>query len=404
MQNSISIDWETLHVSLSFKNFNERQFKTLYCERQPIQTRNFCSVWDIYDKGTNEIVAVLACEPRSAMCMKENSGLLKIINKYLYNKDLIVWVEMLMQELALGFINLTRIDIAMDFLSFDTMTCPEFIGGCIGNSDAPPKYIKTLANKIKAMGESVTVKDGELVGGFTSLKYGMETSDICYYLYNKTLELEQVKDKPWIKDHWKANGWDGKKDVWRLEFSLKSTTDGLQIVDPDTGETELFTFKSLSLMDHIEKIYSYLFNRYFSFVHVEQTKRGKYKKQCRCKKVVLFNQLKMIGVRIGLSAKKDSSRSDKVFLKKFKQLNEELRGVDRELGIIGNEIFAFVAMSKDLGSWVKNKLGTDLDFGYSDKLGNTVMKWRLQKMWDPLIKSAANINMLNLQQKTIPFA
>ena len=214
---------------------------------------------------TNEEIAVLASEPRSEMCMKEDSGLIKIINKYLYQNNLLHFVQSLFHDLQLTLINVTRFDIAADFERFDTIECQEFIEMFTNRL-----FIKKTAAKMKMMGDSWSVDKGKMTGGISSLKFGLETSDVNYYLYNKSLELKQVKDKPWIRDHWKANGWNEKTDVWRLEFSLHSNTDGVMYVD-EHGEIRCFQFKDLSLLlDNLDKVYSHYFNKHFQFVRAEK--------------------------------------------------------------------------------------------------------------------------------------
>ncbi|WP_051640642.1 hypothetical protein [Thiomicrorhabdus sp. Milos-T2] len=81
-------------------------------------------------------------------------------------------------------------------------------------------------------------------------------------LYNKTLEIVKSK-KDYLKPIWEAQGWDGKTDVWRMEFQMKreflknvglmnpyqinelspalwkyATTKWLQLVNPTTDSNE----------------------------------------------------------------------------------------------------------------------------------------------------------------------
>jgi hypothetical protein len=393
MKNSIAIDWLQLHVCVPQKNFEAytaSKYFTIY--REPMQTRNFKTIYTIKDKKGDE-VAVLAAEPRNEMCMNENSGLLKIINKHLYQKNLRQYVDLLLCDLGLLFINITRIDIAYDFLQFDTMPCKEFINGVV---DAT--FLKSFQTKFKAMGETFSVEKGQLTGGFSSIKFGQESSDTCYYLYDKTLELLQVKHKPYIHDHWKKNGWDGSKSVYRLEFSLKPITKGIVLLDG-----EILTFKDLSMIDRIEDMYRYCFAKHFNFVEMEITKRGNVKKQSRSNKVVLFNELKFTPVSIELSEKKDSGRSSKIFLKALKQLNDELRGVDHDLGIVGNELFTYFAATRDLKTWAKHKLDHSYD-SYTDKVLVAEQKRRNESLFIYNATNGCDLHKLGkLHQLSIRF-
>ena len=39
-------------------------------------------------------------------------------------------------------------------------------------------------------------------------------------IYNKSEEIKTT-GKEWFKTIWLDNGWEGKKDVWRIEFQLR---------------------------------------------------------------------------------------------------------------------------------------------------------------------------------------
>lgn len=382
MHNCIAIDWLQCHVKLPCRDF-ENLFNSEHTERSllgqivtitkvdkpgmkdldnryllektPIQTRNFKAIYEIKDRKTGQEIAVLAAEPRSLMCMAEDSGLIKITNKYLYQKNFSRFARDLFSDLQLTFINITRVDLAFDFLKFDYMGCIDFI-----DNFASKKYLKRSAAKMKFMGDSWSVDKGQLTGGISSLKFGLESSDVNYYLYNKTLELKQVKDKPWIRDHWSSNGWDEKTDVWRLEFSLHPDQKGIAVMEvTEDGELvckAVHHFKNLDLLDNITDIYKHCFDTHFQFVHAEKTKKGNYRKQSRCEAVKLFDKMEIASCKIDLSVKKDSSRAVKIFAKKQMEFNQEMRGQDFELSIHGNEVFTKIILQHDLVGWAKKKL------------------------------------------------
>ncbi len=53
-----------------------------------------------------------------------------------------------------------------------------------------------------------------------TIDFGSHASEISAQIYNKTLEVK-THHKEWMPDIWRANGWDGESDVWRLEYRLK---------------------------------------------------------------------------------------------------------------------------------------------------------------------------------------
>ena len=363
MTNCIAIDWLQLHVSVPFRNYEQVKSRFFDVIKAPLQTQSFKALYYIHDKQTGEEVAVMAAEPRNEMCMQENSAIIKIVNKFLYQQNFSHFVRLVLQDLQLSFINITRLDIAYDFQTFLNMSVREFCHSLDSNL-----FLKEHKCKSRTTKTTTSVEKGQLTGGIESLKFGLETSKVNYQLYNKTLEMSQKTFKPWIAEHWQSNGYDGIQEVWRLEFSLHSDSRG--IVLPGG---EILTFKDLSLLDRIEDVYKHYFNQHFNFVIAEQTKKGNWKKQSRCKKVVLFDDMVMAPVKIKLSNKKDSGRSSKIFAKNLMKLNQELRGQQWDLAIAGNELMSWIIKTRNLEAWAKKKLP---DIQCSDRVVHLIEKGR----------------------------
>lgn len=62
-------------------------------------------------------------------------------------------------------------------------------------------------------------------------------------LYNKTREIQKHQDKQWFSLLWQRQGWDGKADVWRMEFSLERQ--GLHEMDIERIDDALANLKRL---------------------------------------------------------------------------------------------------------------------------------------------------------------
>jgi len=363
MQNSIALDWCQLRVTVPFINYQTIKPECFEIRKDEVQTQQFRALYHIHEKDTGEEVAVLVAEPRNNMCLRENDGIIKIANKYLYQKNFYHFVVYLLKDLELIFENIVRLDIAYDFLKFDSMECREFVENFRADT-----FLKSYKCKYRDSGESRSVEKGKLTGGCESIKFGMETSEVSYQLYNKSLEMQQKKLKPWILEHWQKNGYDGKSEVWRLEFNLTSTSKGIVFKDG-----EILSFKDLQIIDRIEDIYSHCFSKHFQFVFAELTRRGNYRKQSRCTPVVLFEKLVYKPVTIKLSNKKDSGRSGKIFAKNLMKLNQELRGQDFDLAIMGNELMTWVIKTRSLEEWAKKKLP---GIHYSDRVLDAIEKGR----------------------------
>jgi len=362
-----------MHVKLPYKDYET--VKTPYnIKREDYGTKNFRAIFKI-SLPSGEEFATLTAHPLEQMHMDMDGGLLKIHNKFLYQKNFFTYVKELLRDLQLKFVNITRIDICYDFLSFDTMSVKEFINSISGET---PDILKEKKIHISTEGESVSVDKGQYTGGTDTVTFGRRSSDMYYTLYNKTKELLDVKMKPYIHDHWRSHGWDGKASIYRLEFVFHSSTKGLVL---DTGE--VISFKDLSMIEHYIDMYRSYFSKCFKFVETEYTKKGNLKKQSRCTPVILFSELKIKPVIIELSDKKDSTRTDKSFINNLNKLNQELRGNDFELGLVGDTLISYVVASRDLKDWAAKKFNYN-EYSFDNFGADTAEKKRTRDLFELL--------------------
>ena len=313
-----------------------------------MQTQMFQKKYTVFNREGEEI-AVLVANPRNTTFMSPDCGIIKVHNKYLYQKDLNTFFQLLLRELKLQFLNYTRVDVACDFEKFHSMEVLEFI-----NSYANGDFLKSKKTKFSAHGESWGVGDeGQITGGYETVHFGTCKSDVQYRLYNKTKEMADVKLKPWVCEAWEANGWTGDTTVYRLEFEIHNNRN--QIRD---DEGQLYSMADIDFIDHADKVFIAHFRQYFNFVYRESTASGKIKKQSRCRPVVLFDDFDFDCVKIRVQPeKKDSSRATKIFAKALKNLNSEFVGTDFDLSLAGNDVLTWVIKTRNLEDWAQRKLG-----------------------------------------------
>lgn len=335
MHACIAVDWLQIFVILP-PNWKATENDKFSIKKEDYQTRHFKSIFTI-SKDKKEI-AVLACHPHSNI-LQTNGGLLKIINKQLYQEDLFDFVTSLLEDLEFTFRSISRLDIAMDFNRFQKNLNPE-------------KFIENFMNKKylkvgRAKGSTQFEVNKEI--SYTGLSFGCETSDVKYYLYNKSNEMQQVKLKPWIVEHWQANGYEDGEIVWRLEFSLKLSTKGFG--DAKTGV--MLSTKELDIIkeDNVNKLYELVFNHYFKFVYAAEKSR-----KDRLMKIPLLAIAKAKPIKIKLSDKTESTRSSKIFAKQLMRLNQELRGHDFNLSIMTNDLMNYFILNRKLEPWAHKKL------------------------------------------------
>lgn len=295
-------------------------------------------IFTIDENGETQI-AVVSFQPLSQI-LPLDSAHLKVINKFLYQDGLKEFVNELLIELDLKFKNYSRLDIAADFKQFYKHSCPNFI----------KLFINRKVLKLKSTSFHL---DGHATRSMPIhyLRFGSKYSDLQFYIYNKSKELRDKTNKPYIIEKWERSGLKPNQyDVWRIEFSLKPSQFGL--VDKETGEANNFETLDVLLPENtVELFYSLLLN-HAVFVYND----GQVKKQ-RMKRVELLKVTDYRKIYQKVSFKETSNRMDKVFIKMLDRVNNEWRtakGVDVSLK---DALHQFVER-KDLRDWYEKQIGS----------------------------------------------
>ena len=297
----IGIDWLQLYVEVpeGFINLLSNKYEL---KVEDYQTRQFKKVITIKERVNDVVLGSIVIDPHSKI-MQQNAGLLKIENCYLYQTNLKGWINKLLTDLKLILLNVTRIDYFIDFEKF-------------ANGHNPETFIQSfISGQTIKCGKAKFQLCGNVKKSFTYnyLKFGSKTSEVNYYLYNKSLEMKEVKHKPHIKEQWNKNKIGIKRDVWRLEFSVKG---GMKELIADTGES-ISTLKELKILEHstIKQFLHYLIGKNWQFATKENFEKDK--NISRVKKIQFFNLEKCNNIYARVTEKKTSNRMDKDFIKKL---------------------------------------------------------------------------------------
>ncbi len=213
----------------------------------------------IYD---GEDIAQVQHEPHSTQVLPPDSCIIKFDNRLLYSNDLWNIVEYVLKDHHLRVRSLSRVDICADFNSLHKYDCVQFI-------------TDFLASKIRHKGSGKGAAHFEHYGkmehgysishlDYTGLTFGSHDSDSRAYLYNKTRELAQAKDKPYIRDFWNKAGLDTTKDVWRLEISLKSKA--MKFKNKQTADVVKIDKDELKDTAELAKLFHTFRRKLFSFI------------------------------------------------------------------------------------------------------------------------------------------
>lgn len=311
----ISVDW--LQVCCFCNLLEEGEYKSgNWCftlQMQAKETAVFKRMLKVY-RGTLE-VATITQEPRSS-ALKKGLTLVKLSNRVLYSEKYIELLYALISACDMRYKGITRIDICYD--------CNKFYDG-----RNPAKFVRDFVFKnpqtkggvYRRGSDSFTchgARSNSSQTRITSISFGSRNNRIRSYMYDKTIELEEVKDKPWIRETWEKNGLvsDGKTHVWRAEISIKS--EGQDVLNMSTGELFRLSPKYLEHYASIEKLFHYYACKVFDFrINTGQKNRRHFKP------LFLFNtEIDITCKPVYISTSHDTGRMERICYNKLEKLSQ----------------------------------------------------------------------------------
>lgn len=227
-------------------------------ELSPLFNQHYLITWK------KRKLAHLSLEPRPSSLHPE-SAMLKVDNRLLYESNWLFYLKDICAALRLEIRNISRVDIAADFVEFCDARQPlSFVKAYMSNArKGHPSFVRCGSNKFCVYGrKSAASLD------FDYVRWGSRDSEVCTYLYNKSRELRDKKDKPWIRERWHAlRGDDVARDVWRIEFSINSQ--GLKLANiSDSYIFDLF-IDDFSTFEKVRDLFFIYAEKYFRFRIVE---------------------------------------------------------------------------------------------------------------------------------------
>lgn len=312
----ISIDW--LQICCYCNYLNEGEYKGSLCtynlEIQPIETAMFKKLYSVKRNGLE--VATVQYEPRPKS-LNPKLLLLKLSNRVLYSDKYIYMLYDMISTFHLTYKGITRLDICYDCNYFCNHKSPsKFIQDFVFKEVGKNGYIyRKGSSKFTCHGSKTSTSSSKI----TSIAFGSNNNKVRQYIYDKTIELQEVKDKPWIREYWKLNGLinDDKNHVWRTEISIKSQ--GMDILNMSTGELFKLSPKYLEHYNKICDLFFFYADKYMQFFICRGQKRTRdypllqlfeYSKDiitCKPHTISLFH---------------DTGRMEKICINKLEQLQE----------------------------------------------------------------------------------
>lgn len=218
---------------------------------------------------------------------------IRLRNRTCYFEDAAAQLDRFLSENGYKDSRISRVDVCLDFIKFDKGDEPQaFIRRYMRH-----KYSKINQGRVTSHGEDTwTSKE------WNSLSWGSKTSAVSTKMYNKTMELYDVKTdsfaKPYIRQQWLECGFidnvsrvtkDGQLvQVWRVEFSIKSAVKGWMAIEIDGKEKNYQSIRNTldcyKGRDRLLVIFASLANHYFHFKKYRKNQR-----KDRCPDKILFD-------------------------------------------------------------------------------------------------------------------
>lgn len=299
----LNIDWLELFC---YEDVRQTPCDSIYFERmgwsvrvREYGTRVYAQMFTLLDKQGYPFLEIrrkpLSDKMKDGGLFDEKACHIRVSNYYCYRPDVIAIVREFLNRYNYILVRIFRIDICNDFVTFDRGDDPaKFIQRYIDG-----RYSKVNQTNISAHG--VDRWDGRT---WQTISWGKPKSMISTKIYCKTIEMEQVKDKPYIRQAWwesglidnpitmqkrQADGTMIKPLVWRVEFSIKSSAKKWYLIErSDTRKQKVLpmphTLDIYDTKEKLEVVFASLQRHYFHFKIYEEGKR-----KDRCKDKVLFD-------------------------------------------------------------------------------------------------------------------
>lgn len=245
-----------------------------------------------------EVAEICWC-PRSS-AIRSDAFSVRLTNRVLYSQKFMSLLAEIIGHYELTYQGITRIDVCYDCnLLKDERKVPWLIREYLFAQPSQEGHIiRKGSNRFEVFGKRA--QDGATE--YTAIRFGSKNSNIGAYAYNKSLELLEVKDKPWIREVWEKNGlvhetrydeWAALKEfernrhinsgsstsfvhtpVWRFEISIKSEgRDLLSVVD---GDLQKLGLDFLTSYEKIKSIFFMYAEKVFNFSMSTGQKRRRY--------------------------------------------------------------------------------------------------------------------------------
>lgn len=315
----ISVDW--LQVcgyarDIALLSCPPESYQGYVVKVAPQGTRTFERLLVINQSFNGDLLplATIQCIPRSS-ALKKELCIVKLENRVLYSQKAFPCLMKILATFHIVYKGITRIDFCYDCNKFHNGVSPErFLRKYVSVPFESPQYVYRKNTKKFAVHMCRNKSGSQRI---EYVRWGSDSSNKCCYMYNKSLELKEVKDKPWIRDTWAKNGLlDNKENqVWRCEISIKS--DGIDLINMGTGQLFRLQPEYMQNQRDMEKLFHFYAAQMFAFY-----RRNNHKRVRDFDRIELFEAAPEITCKpIRISRKADTGRTELICARKLEELS-----------------------------------------------------------------------------------
>lgn len=277
------------------------------------ETKLFRRVADVYKNGQK--VATITQLPKTPV-INPRTTLVKLSNRVLYCEKYVQILLEIQDVFCLHYKGITRIDVACDFNTFyGGRSVPRFIKEYIMSEPTSKNHIyRRGSDEYYVRGN----KKKNQASTFNYIRLGKKNSRVHAYIYDKTVELQEQKDKPWIRTAWEKAGIKNDDDnhVWRAEISIKN--EGSQLLDMGTGELFKLSPDFLTTLKAVQSLFVFYARKYLDF-----RKKRKSQKLSKYDKVELFKiETAQSCVPKYIPTSMETGRTEKICANRLKKILE----------------------------------------------------------------------------------
>lgn len=268
-----SVDWLEVFCIEDSQVCNEEYFRRqgFNVIKQPYGTRLFSEILDLCTPDGDLLYHICRKPYSKKSCggvMDDNAVTVKVGNRLLYKQGCVQDFIAFLELNGYKFKNLSRVDLCCDL---------QYFACGLAAWHLPKKYFDRSLLKVNQpeFNAHGTDRDGAV---FHSVMWGSKSSAVHSRMYDKTKEMRDVKEKPYIRDAWENVGFDPDHHVWRVEFEIRQRT----MTNKKTGEIKDLSLRELCTYQGIMEAFSRYAGHYF------QWKKNTGVKKQNCPDIKLF--------------------------------------------------------------------------------------------------------------------